>query len=315
MYGEAEEAVVRSGSFKRSLKRRRMWFTSISCVLLLIIFEFSSTASSGDPGVKDLEGINIRSAWFTSGTVTLKNGEYRGPARPGSATETVVRLTDQRAFGPMNGKDSAAIVIVTDPGGSGLFYDLVMLEMKQEGWVYADSVLLGDRVKVHSVGIKDNEISVSMTVHGPGDAMCCPTQEVTRRFMVQAEHLVAENYARSDIQDPGIIGPVWHWVRTRYNDDTTLTPPVDFTGYTLQLNSDGTVQVRGDCNRGGGTFAGNGKKLSITITYSTMATCPEGSLEGQFFRDLNRTGGFLIKNARLFLDLKFDTGTMEFQKQ
>ncbi len=307
-----------SYSFKRPLECPLKWFISISFVLLLIIFLLSGTTSSGDvgdPGVKDLEGITIRSAWFTSGTVTLKNGEYRGPAKPGSAIETVVRLTGQRAFGPMNGKDAAAIVIVTDPGGSGMFYDLALLEMKKEGWVYVDSVLLGDRVKVHSVGIKDNEISVSMTAQGPGDAMCCPTQEVTRRFIVQADHLVAENGARSGLQDPGIIGPIWHWDRSRYNDDTTLTPPADSIGYTLQLNSDGTVQVRGDCNRGGGTFTVDGKKLSITITYTTMAACPEGSLEGQFFRDLNRTGGFLIKNDRLFLDLKFDTGTMEFHKQ
>ncbi len=318
MYGEAEEAVVRSCSFKRSLKRPSMWFTNINFVLLPIIFVLFGRALAGDvrdPGVKDLDGITIRSTWFSSKTVTLRNGEYHEPAKPGSATETVVRLTDQRAFGPMNGKDTAAIVIVTDPGGSGMFYDLALLEMKQEGWVYADSVLLGDRVKVHSVGIKDNEISVSMTVHGPGDAMCCPTQEVTRRFIVQADHLVAENDALPGVQDEGIIGPVWHWVRTRYNDDTTLTLPANVVGYTLQLNSDGTVQVRGDCNRGGGTFTGNGKKLSITITYTTMAACPEGSLEGQFFRDLNRTGGFLIKNGRLFLDLKFDTGNMEFQKQ
>jgi hypothetical protein len=47
-----------------------------------------------------------------------------------------------------------------------------------------------------------------------------------------------------------------------------------------------------------------------------MAACPEGSLEGPFIRDLNRIGGFLIKNGRLFLDLKLDVGTMEFdQKQ
>jgi hypothetical protein len=60
----------------------------------------------------------------------------------------------------------------------------------------------------------------------------------------------------------------------------------------------------------------NGSKLSVTITHTTMAACPEGSLEGPFIRDLNRIGGFLIKNGRLFLDLKLDVGTMEFdQKQ
>jgi heat shock protein HslJ len=215
----------------------------------------------------------------------------------------------------MNGKDAAAIVLVTDPGGSGMFYDLALLVMRPGGWVYADAVLLGDRVKVHSVGIKDNEIIVSMTSHGSGDAMCCPTREVTRRFTVQADHLVAEHDARPGVQDPGIIGPVWQWVRTQYNDDTTLTRPADTAGYTLQLKSDGTVKVRGDCNAGGGSFTMNGSKLSVTITHTTMAACPEGSLEGSFLRDLNRANGFLLKNGSLFLDLKLDVGTMEFHKK
>jgi heat shock protein HslJ len=211
--------------------------------------------------------------------------------------------------------NAAAIVLVTDTGGSGMFYDLALLEMRSGEWVYADGVLLGDRVKVHSVGIKDNEIIVSMTAHGPGDAMCCPTQEVTRRFTVQAGHLVAENEAPSGSKDLGIVGTVWQWVKTRYNDGATLTRPADNAGYTLQLNPDGTVEVRADCNRAGGSFTMDGTKLSITITHKTLAACPEGSLEDPFIRDLNRTDGFLIKNGKLFLDLKLDTGTMEFREK
>ncbi len=307
--------------FKRSPENQKKWYVSISCALffiILIIFALFSTSSAGDlPDIvaRDLEGVTIRSTWFSSGTITLRNGEYRGPAAPGSATETVVRLTDRRAFGLMNGKDAAAIVLVTNPGGSGMFYDLALFETRAGGWVYTDAVLLGDRVKVSSVDIKYNEIIVHMTAHGPGDAMCCPTHEVTRRFTVQADQLVAENEARPGVQAPGIIGPVWQWVRTQYNDGTTLTRPAETAAYTLQLNSDGTVNVRGDCNRGGGSFTMNGNKLSIAITHTTLAACPEGSLEGPFIRDLNRTGGCLIKDGRLFLDLKLDAGTMEFDKK
>ena len=290
----------------------------VSAVLFLVVVANLSAALAGDGqgmAAKELEGITIRSAWFPAGAVTLRNGEYRGPAAPGSATETIVRLTDRRAFGQMNGKDAAAVVLVTEPGGSGMFHELALLEMRSEGWVYTDSVLLGDRVKVHSVGIKDNAIIVSMTNHGPGDAMCCPTREVTRRFTVHADHLVAENDEQSDVHDQGIVGPVWQWIRTRYNNDTSLTPPAGTVGYTFQLNSNGTVEVRGDCNRAGGSFTMKGSKLSITITHKTLAACPEGSLEDPFLQDLNRTDGFLLKNGMLFLDLKLDTGNMEFRKK
>ena len=306
---------LKSYSFKQSPESLAKWFSVIVCISFLTIFATLSRVSAEEVhglAAKDLEEITIRSAWFSSGTVTLRNGEFRGPAAPGSATETVVRLTDRRAFGQVNGKNIAGIVIVTNPGGSGMFNDLALVEMRPGGWVYDDAVLLGDRVKVHSVGIEANEIIVSMTTHGPGDAMSCPTSEVTRRFTVQADHLVAKHEARPSMQDPDIIGSVWQWVRTRYNDCTMMTRPVDAAGYTIQLKSNGTVDVRGDCNRGGGSFNLSGSKLSIKITHTTMAACPEGSLESKFLRDLNRTGGYLIKNSRLFLNLELDSGTMEF---
>ena len=305
-------------SFTQSLGRPVLRSAGIIGTLFLTVFAFLNPASAGDlknPSAKDLEGITIRSPWFPSGPVTLRNGEYRGPAAPGSAAEIVIRLTDQCAFGAVNGSDTAAIVLATDPGGSGTFYDLALLFMKSGEWVYSDAARLGDRVKIRSVGINNNEILVKMTEHGPGDAMCCPTRNVTRRFAVQADRLVAMQGARAGLYDSGIIGPVWQWVKTQYSNDTAITRPAETTGYTLLLNPDGTIKVRGDCNAGGGTFILNDSKFSITITYTTMAACPDGSLENPYFFDLNRTSGFLLKDSSLFLDLKLDSGTMEFRKK
>jgi heat shock protein HslJ len=224
-------------------------------------------------------------------------------------------LTDWRAFGAVDGRDAAAVIIVTDTGGSGTFFDLTLLFKREGGWVNVDTLFLGDRVKVHSVDIRDKEVRVNMTTHGPGDALCCPTQKKTRRFAIQADRLIDQDTEKiNDIGMHDLVGPVWRWVRTRYNDDTMLTRETDAAGYSLQLKLDGAVQVRGDCNIAGGSFTLKGANLAITITHTTMAACPENSLETPFFRDLNRTSGFLIKNGRLFIDLKLDTGTMEFNK-
>lgn len=54
-----------------------------------------------------------------------------------------------------------------------------------------DSIMLGDRVRVHGVDIKEKEILVNMTVHGPGDSMCCPTVRVIKRFAVRDDRLFA----------------------------------------------------------------------------------------------------------------------------
>ncbi len=292
-------------------------FVIIGCVLpvtLLGPFAAASAGGTTNGTADDLREITFRSDRFPSG-VTLKNGQYQEPAAPGAAGATVVKLTDWRSFGAVNGRDTAAVIIVTDTGGSGTFFDLALLFKKEGSWVNVDTLFLGDRVKVQAVDIRDQEIQVSLTVHGPRDAQCCPTQERTLRFAIQSDRLVAQDAEKkTGIVTHDIVGPVWHWVQTRYNDDTVLTRDANAAGYFLQLKQDGTVQVRGDCNAGGGSFTLEGANLAILITHTTMAACPDSSLEAPFFSDLNRSGGFLVKNGRLFIDLKLDTGTMEFHK-
>jgi heat shock protein HslJ len=284
--------------------------------LLVAVLLFCGTATAAETAGRpaaDLGEITVRSSQFPSGAVTLRNGEYRELVAPGSAMEMVVKLTDKRAFGEVNGREAAAIVIITDPGGSGTFADLALLIKGPEGWVNVDTVLLGDRVKVHAVSIKEDEILVSMKTHGLGDALCCPTQEQKMLFRVKTDHLVAHDVEKgkgSGKQE--IIGPTWQWVRTRHDNGTTFTRPADATGYTLQMKQNGTIQMRGDCNLGGGSFTLRGSTLTITITHTTMAACPEGSLESQFIRDLDGASGYMLRNGLLYLDLQSDSGTMEF---
>jgi heat shock protein HslJ len=287
-----------------------------ACTVLLLLVLFETVRAAGTPGgsVADLDNVSVRSDRFPSRTITFRNGEYREPALPGAARQLAVKLTDRRAFGVVNGRDAAAAVMATDPGGSGTFYDLALFFKGEGGWVNVDTVVLGDRVKVHSVDMRDSEVVVNMTTHGPGDAQCCPTQEQTQRFAIQADRLVAREAETTSIGKRDIVGPVWRWVRTRYADGTAQHRAAGDAGYTLHLRPDGTVQVRGDCNVSGGSFTVKEANLTITITHSTMAACPDGSLEHVFIRDLGRTGRFHLKNDGLYLELKLDSGMMEFQK-
>ena len=150
-----------------------------------------ASAGTGKEAVIDFDKISFIAGWTRSGKVQFTEGEYREVIAPGSATQIVVKLTDKRAFGILNGLRAAAAVLVTDPGGSGTFYDLALLYKKPDGWVNVDTFLLGDRVRVHAVDIKANEIVVNMTVHGPGENMCCPTLQVIKRFAVKDDRLVA----------------------------------------------------------------------------------------------------------------------------
>ena len=45
-----------------------------------------------------------------------------------------------------------------------------------------------------------------------------------------------------------------------------------------------------------------------------MAACPEGSLEEEFVRGLSAATIYFIQEGDLYLDLKYDSGTMRFSK-
>ena len=119
------------------------------------------------------------------------------------------------------------------------------------------------------------------------------------------------NSNEETVSDPA--GITWRWDRTIYNNDTR-TAPSGNEKYTLELLPDGRVSIRADCNLGGGNYDLNGSRISIEITHTTMAACPEGSLEKPYIRDLNSAAVFFIKGESLYLDLKYDTGTMHFSK-
>ncbi len=126
-----------------------------------------------------------------SAKVQLKEGDNPERRAPGSAEEMAVKPAGKRAFGFLNGRPAAAVVLITDPGGSGTFYALALLFKNADTWVNVDTLFLGDRVRLQGVGIQENEIVVNMIVHGPGEPMCCPTLQVIKRFTVRENRLVA----------------------------------------------------------------------------------------------------------------------------
>lgn len=267
----------------------------------------------GSNAAVDPAAMTYRSTWLPSGQVTLSQGVYRTPAAPGAAAELVVRLSDRQAFGTIDGKAVGVVILVTQSGGTGSFYDLALLARAADGWVNRDVIALGDRVDIHELAIRDNQVAVTMTAHGPQDPLCCPTLRLEKRFAVQADRLVATGESPPAATTAALVGPVWQWVQTQYNNDTKAIPSRP-ENYTVQFAADGTVKVRADCNRKGGRYAVKEQQIAIEITHSTRAACPDDSLEAQFVRDL--TGGVIwfLKEGDLYLDIHYDTGTMRLKQ-
>jgi hypothetical protein len=139
----------------------------------------------------DFDTITFSSTRTRSGTVKFSHGEYRERIAPGSASELVVTLTAYRAIGVVNGEPTAGLVMATDLGGSGTFYDLALLIKNAEGWTHVDTQFLGDRVKIESVVLRGNELTIDMATHDPQDPLCCPTRRVKRMFAIDTGRLVA----------------------------------------------------------------------------------------------------------------------------
>jgi heat shock protein HslJ len=258
------------------------------------------------------------SKWTQSGTITLTRGQYREPAAPGSASETVVMLLDTIAFGRIDEQNAAAVILTTNAGGSGTFFDLALFLQESGSWVNVASAYLGDRVKINSVSIRNRGVLVDMVGHREDDPMCCPTQQEERKYTLQADRLVLSQTATTAAADDApshspIVGVKWNLIEIQWMDDTRdqVDDPLK---YTLELKPDGVVSIRADCNSGFGSYTLEGGALTIDIAGTTMAACPPGSLHDTYLRSLGQVYGFVLEGEFLYLSMRMDSGILKFAK-
>jgi hypothetical protein len=125
----------------------------------------------------------------------LQDGVYEEEVAPGSATRLKIQLADIAGFGQIDGGRSvdAAVVLIGSPGGSGTFIYLVAVLNKVGEPEAAATTLLGDRVAVRAVEIRDRRIMVRMRVRGPSDPFTVLTNEVTRVYSLENGQLQLES--------------------------------------------------------------------------------------------------------------------------
>ncbi len=142
--------------------------------------------------VDQLANMAYQSEWPSAGQALMVNGIYQESYGEESASGLIMKLSEMKAFGDLNadGLQDAAVILVSDPGGSGIFYDLATV-INQDGEAqHVGSQFLGDRVQVQKIAIENNEIVLQMVTHSEEDALCCPTQQVTQRYQQQDNQLV-----------------------------------------------------------------------------------------------------------------------------
>ena len=102
----------------------------------------------------------------------------------------------------------------------------------------------------------------------------------------------------------------WQWVAfTSPIEQYTIDYPQD---YLLTFNSDGTVNIKTDCNSAGGTYTVDGSSLTIEVGPMTLVACSEDSRSDELIKYLEFTVDYFFQADNLFIDLYADGGTLEF---
>lgn len=272
---------------------------------------------------QELQNATYKSDFGTDGAAKLTDGKFSAPGAPGTPLMNTVFLGNEIAYGDVNGTPSAAVVLVENGGGSGVFYVLHLVQTKDGKATDTATVQLGDRINPTSLYLKDGKIVVGMTTQGPDEPMCCATQRVLNTYALNGDKLeqastqvvgsVEQTPAAQPTTAPAqtLTGTVWKWTGSLFNDGKQVTPG-DPNQYLLSFLAGGQVSIKADCNQVGGTYTTDGNQLTITLGPSTLVACPPGSLDQEYLRQLGTVTSYLFKDGNLILEFKFDSGSMTF---
>ena len=292
------------------MNRKTLVIAGLAVTALFIATKARTGESSAGLSLKTLKNMAYKSEWTRSGKAKLVDGIYSEQAAPGSATRTTVTLTDKVAYGKLDGKGAAAVILVADPGGSGTFCDLAAVIVRKGKPVNVAVANLGDRVFVNSLSIQENVVKLDLVIQRPGEPMTSPTHHVMQTYSLQKNKLVLTASEDASGPAPGVVGVTWKWEKFQGSDDKTVVVD-EPEKYTIEFLPDGRVNIRADCNRGSGNYRINGSGLSIKILILTRAACPPESLSDVYIRDLNDAVSWVLEGGKLHLNLKI--GTMVFE--
>ena len=111
---------------------------------------------------------------------------------------------------------------------------------------------------------------------------------------------------------PNITDISWEWEKFTSGDDSEITVD-DPTSYTLVLKTDGSVNIKADCNSVLGTYTMEDSSLRIVLGPTTLAFCGEDSLDNQYLPYLENVATYVLDGGKLYLNLQYDSGNMVFR--
>ena len=141
---------------------------------------------------EQVKNLYYSSEFAANGYIKLSDGSYREKYDQESAAELIINLADIISIGDLGGDgiNDAAVILISDPGGSGTFYTL---QVVINGYFFLYSAaedFLGDRIRIEDIFIEDQKIYIDMVIHKEDDPLCCPSNEVSRAYLIEDNELI-----------------------------------------------------------------------------------------------------------------------------
>jgi triacylglycerol lipase len=148
----------------------------------------------------------------------------------------------------------------------------------------------------------------------------CEIPKMTQTAAATTEPAASEPEANAspgtpvDLDNP-LSGTEWRLVEFQSMNDTIGTvKPEDPSLFTMRLNSDGTVDMRLDCNSASGTWIsepgddGSSGRFEFGALAATRAMCPPPNLDEHILTQARYIRGYLLRGGKLYLSLMADGG-------
>jgi heat shock protein HslJ len=237
--------------------------------------------------------------------VQLQQGKWEGaPWDEGSATRPqIILLEGVEAVGDLNGDGEVenAILLNLAMGGTGQLLYLAAVPSGADSNTVIQVSLVGDRVRVREINIRDGKLLLDVLQAGPEDAMCCPGELATRAWELDESGVLMEIESGIESQRLSVATLLGsEWVLDRWSRDELAGN----SEISLAFVDNGIAGSSG-CNRyNASTVDGEAPgEVSIGPAAVTRMACPEAQMavESRFLQALSKVNkmGFLKRQLLL----------------
>ncbi|MES2953677.1 MAG: hypothetical protein V4674_03925 [Patescibacteria group bacterium] len=261
-----------------------------------------------------------------------------GQTRSATATDYFTAIDTSVSFAhddlDGDGDPDTAVIMLSRSGGTGTFYDLVVFRNENGQPLFVDRAMVGDRIVVQSLSIKNGIVTIDMLDHGPGEPLVSATFPKTLQFQLMNGKLTLMQLAQGDeVEVTGEQAAVAAVAKTSIAAKIEQLAPGTFTlSRTNSSVDDGLPHIysryygskkgylvevyldrEGECYQGKFTclmtklFSGEELKKMCTSYYDSVEECISTTTVATF--DVNEKG--IVGNFRMESAIRSDAQARE----